>query len=210
MTSNSGQMFKIGITGGIGSGKSTVTAYLRQRGYPVVDADEVARKLVAAKEPVLRSLVETFGEGILTEDGELDRSALAKIAFSDANAKAALDRITHGPILEEIRRQLGFLQLAGQRVAFVDAALLVETGLDEEMDEVWVLIADKSKREERVASRDRIQRDQIRARIQAQLDDRQRIAKADQTIENNGSIPELLGHIEELLRQHENQTAKKT
>lgn len=193
----------IGITGGIGSGKSTVAAYLSQRGFPVVDADQVARDLTFPDSPLVRALAETFGQEILLEGAVLDRKALARKAFGDAGLKQELDRITHGPILHEIRRRLSQYAAEGCRMAFVDAALLIETGLDKEVDEVWVVAADPAKRAARVSERDRITEDQVRSRMAVQLTDAQRADAADLVLENNGSIPDLLARVEERLKNDE-------
>ena len=193
----------IGITGGIGSGKSTVAAWLSQRGYPVVDADQVARDLVIPGSPVLRELAEAFGEDILDEGGLLDRKALARKAFADPEQKKTLDRITHGPILREIRRRLEDFRTQGQQLAFIDAALLIETGLSKDVDEVWLLVADSERRAAWVSGRDRTTEGQVRSRMAAQLPDALKAAEADFIIENNGSIPELLARVEERLKQYE-------
>lgn len=193
----------IGITGGIGSGKSTVSAYLSQRGYPVVDADQVARDLTFPGSPVLAELADAFGPDILDENGLLDRKALARKAFADASRKAQLDHITHGPILREIRKRLADFREQGHPLAFVDAALLIETGLSRDVDEIWLLIADPGKRAARVSGRDRLPEAQVRTRMDAQMTDELKAKSADFILENNSSIPDLLARVEERLKQHE-------
>ena len=193
----------IGITGGIGSGKSTVAAWLSQRGYPVVDADQVARDLTVPGSPVLRELAGAFGEDILDENGLLERKALARRVFADPEQKKTLDRITHGPILREIRRRLEEFSKQGHQLAFVDAALLIETGLSKDVDEIWLLVADAERRAAWVSGRDQTTEDQVRFRMAAQLPDAVKAASADFILDNNGSIPELLARVEERLKQHE-------
>lgn len=194
-------MLKIGLTGGIGSGKSTVTGYLRQKGYTVADADEVAREIVMPGAPALKKLQQAFGSGILAEDGSLRRKALADIVFADEKKRKILDDITHGEIYDIIVRRL---DRAEGDLAFCDAALLFESGLDREMDAVWLVTADEKVRIQRVAARDNTDAAHVRARIESQLDDSSKIKSADEVIDNSGSKEELFTQVEELLKKYGN------
>jgi dephospho-CoA kinase len=194
----------IGITGGIGSGKSTVTGFLQDRGHPVVDADLIARKIVETGSTTLARLVARFGKGILKENGELDRKKLADIAFSSPENKAELDKITHGAIFEEIDRQIETLRVQRNPVlVFVDAALMIETGLYKKMDEVWLVTAKESLRVRRVAARDQLDEAQVKQRIRMQMNDEQKARHAVRIIENSGTKDELYEKLEKMMRDYE-------
>ncbi|MGI6737714.1 MAG: dephospho-CoA kinase [Anaerovoracaceae bacterium] len=190
---------KIGITGGIGSGKSTVTACLRELGYTVIDADEISHEITRPGSPVLTRLRTAFGDGIFAAGGALDRAALASLVFDDAAKRKTLDEITHGEIYDII---VGRLNRSDGLLRFVDAPLLFETGLDRETDAVWVVTAAADERVRRVAQRDHVGAAQVRARIAAQLDDRSRCAAADEVIVNQGTKEELRARVAELVEKY--------
>jgi dephospho-CoA kinase len=197
-------MKTIGITGGIGSGKSTVTEFLKEKGYPVVDADLIARKVVEPGTRVLAELVSHFGQGILQTDGTLDRNKLAEVAFSTPSNKEMLDRLTHGAILATISKQIEKLQdELNPALIFVDAALLIETGLYRIMDEVWLVTAQESLRIQRVVTRDRIDSEKVKKRIRLQMTDEQKARHAFRLINNPGTKEELYEIIEKILRDYE-------
>ncbi len=133
-------MKRIGLTGGIASGKSTVAAMLAARGLPVIDADQVARDIVAPGTEGLAAVVDAFGPGVQHSDGSLDREALGAIVMADSAARARLNALTHPRIRAEIRRRLDALQSAGAGAAVIEAALMVETGSFSDYDTV-VLVA---------------------------------------------------------------------
>ena len=142
----------IGLTGGIGAGKSTVSDYLKQKGYPVLDADLVAREIVEPGTETLSELSRTFGEEILNPDRSLDRGALAKIAFSDPENKKKLDQIMHGKVIEILLSRAK--AMTEEPVVFIDVPLLFETGMDRYMDQVLLVDADEDVRIQRVMERD--------------------------------------------------------
>jgi dephospho-CoA kinase len=194
----------IGITGGIGSGKSTVTGFLQDRGYPVVDADLIARKIVEPGSTTLVRLEARFGKGILKENGELDRKKLADLAFSSAANKVDLDKITHGAIFDEIHRQIETLRVQrNPRLVFVDAALMIETGLYKKMDEVWLVTAKETLRVKRVATRDQLDDAQVKQRIRMQMSDQQKAPHALHLIDNSGTKDELYQKLEKIMRDYE-------
>jgi dephospho-CoA kinase len=186
-----GNIRVFGLTGGIGSGKSEVAAVLRAAGIPVIDADAIAREQARAGRPVFDALVAEFGDGIVGPDGELDRKALAAVAFADHAALARLNALTHGPVIVEVSRRLATIGEAGLRVAVVEAALIVETGLDAGLDGLIVVQAPEHERVERVRARDRVPADHVRARMGAQASDEARCARATRVVENTGSLGEL-------------------
>ncbi|MTV26099.1 dephospho-CoA kinase [Nitriliruptoraceae bacterium ZYF776] len=184
-------MYLVGVTGGIGSGKSTVAAAMRARGWPVIDADEVAREIVAPGEAALTALAERFGDAIVRDDGTLDRPALARLAFADDTSRAALDRITHPHIAARIAARLAELGAdhrdATPLIAAVDHPLLIETGQAGRFDEVVVVLADEATRVERLVEQRGLAEDDARARIRAQTDDATRRAAASHVVVNEGT-----------------------
>ena len=184
---------RIAVTGGIGSGKSAVTARMAERGAVVVDADALARAVVAPGTPGLAAIVAEFGTGILAVDGSLDRGALATIVFSDAERRAALESIVH-PLVA--RESAALLDAAGDSdVVVYDVPLLAETGvLDDDtgrrFDAVVVVTAPVEVRVARLVARGMSEED-ARARIDAQATDEQRRAIADHVVDNSGDLGEL-------------------
>lgn len=194
----------IGITGGIGSGKTTVTEFLKAKGYQVVDADMVSREIVEPGTTVLGELVSHFGASILQSDGTLNRKRLAELAFVNSSEKDELDRITHDAILQNITQKIDKLQMdQNPKLVFVDAALLIETGLYKKMDEVWLITADEALRVQRVEARDRLDAKGVRQRIRAQMSDEQKARHAFRIINNSGTKEELYNTMEKILRNYE-------
>jgi len=197
-------MKTIGITGGIGSGKSTVTDFLREKGYPVIDADAAAREIVKPGSPVLMELADEFGEVILMPDGSLNRKELAAQAFSCKKKKIALDRITHGAILSSIKNELQRIKAQGDAsLIFVDAALMVETGLYQFMDEIWLIKADEKIRINRVMTRDRVEQSHVLERMKFQLSDEKKSEYASRVIDNSKTKSELYQELERILELYE-------
>ena len=185
-------MLSIGLTGGIGSGKSTVSALLAARGAVVVDADRLAREVVEPGTPGLAAVVAAFGEGVLGPDGALDRPALAAVVFSDPDARARLDAIVH-PL---VRERAGALAAEAPQDAVVvhDVPLLVETGAWEPYDLVLVVEAEPATRVSRLVRRGLTEAD-ARARIAVQATDEQRRAVADVVLDNSGSQEDLAAQV---------------
>ena len=187
-------MLRIGLTGGIGSGKSTVAAQLAARGALVVDADRIAREVVEPGTPGLAAVADAFGPGVLTADGALDRAALAAIVFSDPEARARLDGIVH-PLVRARAQEL-LAQAPADAVVVQDVPLLVETGQAGQYDLVLVVEADLETRVARLAVRG-LGEDDARARIAAQATDEQRRAVADVVLDNSGAPEALAAQVEE-------------
>ncbi len=195
-------MIVIGLTGGIGTGKSTASAYLKDMGLAVIDADQIAREIVEPGQPLLAEIKDTFGQGILTQEGSLDRKALAAIVFQSKEMKERLDRLMHGAILEEISQRREILCKEGaHRGVVIDAPLLFETGLQKQCDVVWLLVADLEIRIGRVAARDHMTRQEILARVGSQMDDQEKRRLADRVIDNSASVKQLYAELEKLLRE---------
>jgi len=186
-------VLRIGLTGGIGSGKSTVSALLAERGAVVVDADLIAREVVEAGTPGLASVVEAFGEEVLTADGALNRPALAAVVFSDPEARARLDAIVHPLVRRRAAELVG--ALADDAVVVNDVPLLVETGQAGSYDLVLVVEADVETRVARLVQRG-LTADDARARIAAQATDEQRRAVADVVLDNSGTPEQLAEQVD--------------
>jgi dephospho-CoA kinase len=186
-------VLRIGLTGGIGSGKSTVSGLLAERGAVVVDADRIAREVVEPGSPGLAAVVEAFGPQVLTPDGALDRPALAAVVFADPEARARLDGIVH-PL---VRHRTAELVAAAPADAVVvnDVPLLVETGQAASYDFVLVVEADPETRVARLVQRGLTAED-ARARIAAQATDEQRRAVADVVLDNSGTPEQLADQVD--------------
>lgn len=180
---------RVGLTGGIGSGKSAVADLLAEHGAVIIDADLLARQAVAPGSPGLAAVVAEFGPGVLTPEGALDRAALGEIVFSDDLARARLNAIVH----PQVRRLAAELeQRAGPGSVVVHVIpLLVETGQQGDFDKVVVVDVDPAVQLDRIRRRGGLTEEQARARIAAQADRATRLAAADVVIDNNGSPDEL-------------------
>ena len=189
-------MLQVGLTGGIGSGKSTVSARLAELGAVVVDADRIAREVVAPGTPGLAEVGRRFGPDVLAADGALDRAALGALVFSHAGARADLERITH-PLVRTRTAEL-VAQAPTGTVVVHDVPLLVEKHLGPAYHLVVVVHADEATRVSRLVSARGLTEDDARARIAAQADDDQRRAAADVWLDNEGTPSQLLGQVDAL------------
>lgn len=191
-------MLIVGLTGGIGAGKSAVAARLAAHGALIVDADMVAREVVARGTAGLAAVVAAFGPRILAGDGTLDRSALGDLVFSDPEARERLNAIVH-PLVE--RRTAEILAAAPEDAVVVhDVPLLVENGLAPAYDVVVVVIADRDVRIARLRDTRGMSEEQARARMAAQASDEQRRAVADVVLDNSGTLLELRRQVDVLWR----------
>lgn len=192
---------RIGLTGGIGSGKSTVSDYLKGRGFAVIDADKIAREIVAPGSPVLAELASVFGTDILDGDGALERKKLAGVVFADSALRERLDAITHREIAAVMERQSTALIEAGANVIFFDIPLLFESKekLSGKLDEIWLVDAPEELRIERVAARDGISREEIQNRMKNQMGSDEKRKKSHKVIENSGSEEELYLTLDKLI-----------
>lgn len=180
----------VGLTGGIGSGKSTVSDFFRQLGVPVIDADVIAREVVAPRSQGLAEIVDAFGQDVLDESGSLDRKALGAIVFDDDEARRRLESITHPRIGERMLQRADEAGKAGHDWVIYDAALLVENGLQDAFHSLIVVSLDRAEQIERVTQRDDASQEDVEKRIAAQMPLDEKVAVADYVIDNNGSLEE--------------------
>jgi dephospho-CoA kinase len=188
-------MLVVGLTGGIGSGKTTVANLFAELGVPIIDTDLIARQLVEPGKPALADIVRQFGDEILQADGELDRSRLADISFRDKALRLRLEAILHPAIRQEMLRQLKNLQAA---YAIVVIPLLVETGQSQGLDRVLLVDCPEAEQITRVSKRDGRPLQQIQAILQSQATRQQRQAIADDVILNGGSLDDLRQQVRQL------------
>lgn len=189
-------MVLVGLTGGIGSGKSTVSGLLAERGAVVIDADAIVREVQAPGTPVLAAIVERFGPAVLGPDGALDRQALADRVFTDDEALAALNAIVHPAVGAEIARRLE--EAAGtDAVVVLDVPLLVESGRDD-MAALLVVDVDPDVAVARVVEQRGMREDDVRARIARQASREERRARATHVIDNSGSRADLEARVDEV------------
>lgn len=189
----------IGITGGIGSGKSTAARLLERLGAYVIDADRVGHEVYAPGTEGWQRVFDAFGPTIVAADGTVDRARLGALVFGDADKLALLNRIVHPLIAEAVRRRIADKRAAGCRGPIVvEAAVLIEANWQTLVDEVWVVVASPATVVDRVAAQRGLPPAAITARMQAQIRDEDRRRHADVVIENNGSLDALRARLEQL------------
>ena len=187
----------IGLTGGSGAGKSTVADMMKTRGLMVIDADRVARDVVKKGQRALCEIVNVFGTGVLTQDGNLNRRVLADIVFSDENKLKILNDITLQRITEGIRQKIAH----APDILVIDAPLLYEAGLDGLCDAVIVVTASYENRLSRIMLRDHIEKDLAKKRLEAQKNQQKYFSSADFYLENNGDMIKLERELDGILSQ---------
>lgn len=191
--------YVVGVTGGIGSGKSAATAEFERLGIAVVDADIVSRQVVMPGSPCLQAIAEHFGEELLTETSELNRKALRQRIFSDSEEKAWLNNLLHPAIREEILAQL---EQASSRYVILSAPLLLENNLDKYCQRVLVVDVPEELQLQRTIQRDESPKEEVEAIMKAQLSREARLRKADDILNNEGSIDELRRQVNQLHQRY--------
>lgn len=195
-------MKRIGLTGGIGSGKSTVAKLLMKHGFAIIDADKIAREIVEPGQPALAELALQFGEEILNEDGSLNRQALANIAFANEDNRLALNTITHPRINARTEEMFSEAETAGKAVAVWDMPLLIDLGFQDRVDSVIVVDVDADTRLRRLIKHRGLDEADARRRIASQTDDETRRQAADYLVDNNGDIsllePQIIKIVEDI------------
>lgn len=192
----------IGLTGGIGSGKSTVSDILLEKGYTVVDADAVSRDICAKQAPMLRLLVKEYGIEIIREDGTLDRTKLADLAFASRKGTRRLNELVQTGILIRAMEIFYRLRLGGEtRVCFFDVPMLYEAGWDRYTSEVWLVTAPEEMRLERVMKRDASRKQEVLARMKLQMSDEEKMQRAHRILDNSGTEAALRQQVEAALQE---------
>ena len=180
----------IGLTGGIASGKSTVSNYLAELGAIIIDADKIAHEIMEKGKTAYWQVIEAFGREILAENGEIDRSRLGKIVFNNLEKKKILEEITHPQVIREMREKIEEYR-AENKVIVLDVPLLFEAGLDSMVDETWVVYVDRETQLQRLMARDGLSYEEANKRIQAQMSLEKKRDLADFVINNKGNIEDL-------------------
>jgi len=188
----------IGLTGGIGSGKSSVAQFLAELGAVVLDTDELGHEALQPDTEAWREVVAVFGRQVLTSEGEVDRKKLGELVFANPEALLRLNRIVHPRIGKMVQAQLEQYRRQGVKVVVLEIPLLVETGGTALVDEVWVTVADEPAVLSRLEKRSGLSRQQSLARIRAQASNGERVQHADVVINNNGSLDELKAQVKKL------------
>ncbi|MFN7250688.1 MAG: dephospho-CoA kinase [Anaerobacillus sp.] len=185
----------IGLTGGIASGKSTVSNLIKLEGIPVVDADLIAREVVEKGETAYEQIVKVFGTEILTVDGTLDRKKLGSIVFSDEHKRFLLNDIVHPAIRVRMQEKIEQWKQEGFKTIVLDIPLLYESKLTNLVEKVIVVYVDQQLQKERLKNRDQYSDEEALSRINAQLPLKEKITYADEVIHNNGSLDETKNQL---------------
>jgi dephospho-CoA kinase len=191
LLAGTGSVLVLGLTGGIGTGKSEVTRALASLGASVIDADRVGHEAYRPHQGIWQEVVQAFGEEILQPDGEVDRKALGAIVFSQPDARAKLNGIMHPWMAKEIERRIDQMRQDGVEVVVLEAALLIEAGWQGLVDELWVTTADEEEAVTRVSLRSGLSEEQVRGRMATQMPVAEKIRQADVVIDNSGNLEGL-------------------
>ena len=188
----------IGITGSIGTGKSTVSNYLISKGYSVVDADKISKGAYNIGSNGYKAILEVFGVEILNSNGEVDRKKIKKIVFDNSNMLQRLNMAIHPIIINEIEKEIEIL-LESQNVVFLDAPLLIETELHKKVNKIIVVICDKNEQINRIIKRDKITADMAISIINSQMSIDEKLKFADYIVYNNSTIENLYSQVDEII-----------
>lgn len=190
-------MKRIGLTGGLASGKSTASGFFADQGAHVIDADKLGHRVYEPGTPGHSKVVETFGETVLAADGQIDRKALGGIVFGNPDQ---LKRLTD-VVWPEIRRlaeeeMASFCEGEPDGIVVLEAAVLFEAGWEDAVDEIWVVVVDRDTAVDRAMARDNAPREAVESRLDAQLSNDERVRRADVVIENNGNLDNFMAQLE--------------
>ncbi|WOV83194.1 dephospho-CoA kinase [Sporosarcina jeotgali] len=191
----------IGLTGSIASGKSTVANFLKKRGYPIVDADEIARLVVEPGSPVLKEIESVFGADVIKEDGSMDRAKMGKLIFDDNRKREQLNTIIHPAIRKELIAQKEAQIAAGAETVILDIPLLFENNLHEYVEKILVVSVTPEVQKERLMSRNQFSEQEAESRIASQLPIEIKEQGADAVIDNNGELAETEQQVVDVLKK---------
>lgn len=189
----------IGLTGGIASGKSTVSNLLRRKGFAIVDADIAARKVVEIGEDAYKQIVEAFGPEILQQDQNLDRKKLGTIVFHDEEKRLMLNQIVHPAVREYMQKEKETALKQGKETVIMDIPLLFESNLGYMVDQTILVYVEQSIQLQRLMDRNHFTKAEAMARIQSQMPLEEKIEKSDAVINNNGTIDETGQQLDEII-----------
>lgn len=184
----------IGLTGNSGAGKSTVAEYLEELGAEIIDADRISRELCEPGRAGYLAVKEAFGTEFFRADGTLDRHKLGAYVFADGEALIRLNNILHPLVLSEVRKRK---EASEKDTVVIDCALLIDTGLDRDADEIWLVRAGTGRKMERIQSRDGIDRTHAENRLNSQASEQQMLGVADTILTNDGTLEQLKKQVEE-------------
>ncbi len=184
-------MYIVGITGGIASGKTSVSRYLQQRGYPVLDCDLLARDALRPGTEEYYAVVDHFGDYFVMEDGEINRRRLGKHVFTLPKERAFLEEKVHAYVLEHLKKNLEELKAAGARLVFIEIPLLFEVQWEYLVDHVWLISCERETQVERIMRRDHLSRVEAESRIDAQMSLTDKIGRAGTIISSENGFAEL-------------------
>jgi len=188
----------IGLTGGIGSGKSTVSRYLSELGAAIIDADKLGHEVYLPNTESWRDLVKTFGKEILTPADKIDRKKLGTIVFNNPEKLQQLNAIVHPRMFEIAKQRIEDNRRKGTQVVILDAPILFETNWTPLVEEVWVVVANEANVIKRAVARSGLTEEQVRARIGSQMSNKDRIQRAQVVIHNDGTAEDLRNKVNEL------------
>jgi len=194
-------MLKIGLTGGIASGKSTVSRMLKKRGLPIVDADVCAREVVEPGESAYRQIVETFGREVLLEDGTLNRKRLGEMVFADEEKRKQLNAIVHPEVRKRMLEKVAACEAAQEKAVVLDIPLLIESRLTSWVDKVIVVYVPQEVELKRLMARDHLSEAEALLRIRAQMPLEEKKAYADVVIDNSGSLAQTEKQLDMILKE---------
>jgi dephospho-CoA kinase len=192
-------MFIIGLTGSIASGKTSISSMLEKMGFPIVDADAIARRVVEKGMPALERIKKEFGEEVLNSDGTLDRKALGQMVFSSSKKLELLNSITHPAIIEEINRNINSLSDKGEKMCVLDAPLLIESGINGMADSVLLVYVDDRTQLSRLMNRDNISEELALNKISSQMGFEEKRKYADYVIDNSRSLDYTKAQLEKII-----------
>ena len=192
-------MIKVGLTGGIGAGKSTVSKYLIKKGYKVLDADLIAKDLTKVGGESVNDIAKLLGDDVLNSDGSLNRKNIAQKVYNDKNLLNEYEKLTTYKVIEVIKEKMDSLK--DEKIVCADVPLLFEKGMDKDMDYNWVVITDDKLRINRILERDKIPEEMIRDIMKNQMSQEDKIKLADEVLDNSNTVEELYKQIDGLLNR---------
>ena len=197
---SSAAILRVGVTGGIGSGKTLACSLFAKNGIPVLSADEIAKEMMESDSALRSQLSSLLGSSTYRVDGSLDRASVAATIFSDKSMQRKVNRLVHPKVEAEIDARFAAMERSGNSIGIVEAALIYEAGYDKRLDVVIVVDAPESERMRRVVARDRSSAEEVQKRLAAQSPSEQKARKADYVIHNVGSLSELESAVQFLVR----------